>query len=321
MKILIPIHFSGLFGCLRELIFGLKNRGHELKLFQSQPFAEDISHLDGLDVEVLPWYWFDLKPIFEFKPDKIVFFNGHGSDTHAALTYLRSLFDTVIIELGWIPQNANLYIADNLAPHSSFIMDMPVDIPPPELADLKKSYSPIYDASLPEKFIFVPAQLDFDTSITISSPVFKDCSSFLSSLLYFADGIPVVIKNHPKQLEAPPRPQGALVYTGTSRSIDLAAQATLVAGITSTVLTEALLFNRHVFSFGHTVSMKAHMNATSESTVFPLMSKIKDIFYNLDLFKPERSADDVLSWLLSKQWDYKNPPEWVYAYIEKGKTS
>jgi hypothetical protein len=199
-------------------------------------------------------------------------------------------------------------------------MDLPEDIEINKegVEKLRESYGPMQtDPGLPEKFLFVPAQLDEDTSITISSPVFKNCDSFMGALRHFIPNTPVVVRNHPKFAEKSRSPD-IFLYEGPLTSLELALQSTIVAGITSTVLTEALIHGKPVASFGCNVGMSAHLNPLS--SVMPsaagIFEKMKGICERDEEFSPPRSAEEILSWLLSKQWDGGNIPNWVVEYVE-----
>jgi hypothetical protein len=84
-----------------------------------------------------------------------------------------------------------------------------------------------------------------------------------------------------------------------------------VAGLTSTVLAEALVYDKPVISFGLNVAMRSHIHGLAEG-----FGTLKDICKGVP-YAPLHSRDQTLSWLLSKQWPSMNPPEWVYEYIEQ----
>jgi hypothetical protein len=307
----------------RNLLLGLLDRKHDVKVFTTHlpPSNADNSYLDGFDITYVPWSWFEFKELLAYNPELIITWNGFAPWTYAAMNWLKHTlgYRTLHLERGWLPQKGNFYIAENLAAHSHFIMDMPkrVRIDKKGIEKLRALYKPVQtDSGLPERFVFVPAQLDEDTSITISSTQFKNCDSFLGALRYFLPDIPIVVKNHPKFTEKS-RSSLITLYEGPMTSMELAAQSTVVAGITSTVLTEALIYNKPVASFGYNVGMYSHMNPSHGiARTSDIFEQIKDIYLNSTEFKPPRAREEMLSWLLSKQWPGDSVPKWVIDYIE-----
>jgi hypothetical protein len=294
---------------------------HEVKIFTTHlpPSDADNSYLDGFDMTYVAWSWFEFEELLAYDPDLIIMWNGYAPWTYGAMRWLKHVLNYRVLHLerAWLPQKRNFYLADDLAAHSNFIMRLPekVQIDIEGVEKLRELYKPTQtDPGLPERFIFVPAQLDEDTSITISSPIFKNCDSFMGALRFYIPDIPVVVKNHPK-FTTKSRSSNVNLYEGPMTSMELAAQSTMVAGLTSTVLTESLIYNKPIASFGYNVGMHSHFSCCTnyQPEVFRHM---RDICEDPTLFKPARSYDETLSWLLSKQWPGDSIPKWVIDYIE-----
>ena len=303
-------------GLLDQLI----TRGHTVGVFTTHKLPsnapeEQKALVNKYNVTYECWSWFDLKGIQAFAPDLILMWNGYAPWTYAAMKWFKDRYHMLYIERGWLPQKDYCYIADDLASHSSFIMDRPEGpIPLVNVDKLRALYKPRYtDSALPERFIFVPAQLDEDTSITISSPIFKNCDSFLGALRHYIPNTPVIVKNHPL-FQDKSRSDKITLYSGPLSSMDLAAQSTVVAGLTSTVLTEALIYEKPVASFGQNVGSPSHIHYPyNPETSF---KTIKSILRGDLTWKPRVPYLETISWLLSKQWNRYDVPQWVSEYIE-----
>lgn len=337
--------FSPQFTKYAETLLRILMDKHDVRIFTTHalPPSDDPSYLQGFNITYGPWSWLDLKELYDFNPDLIIMWNGYAPWTYAAMKWLKKRYPMLHMERGWLPQKDHLYMADDLAPHSKFIMGLPEVIPTDHsgIERLKQIYKPsLTDHTLPEKFIFVPAQLDEDTSIVISSPLFKTCDSFIGALRHYIPDVPIIVKNHPVAPNKS-RPPNVTVYDGPLSSLDLCAQATVVAGITSTVLTEALVYGKPVASFGYNVGMQSHIKGSwcdhldnrCEESVWSgrspkqcrsknrrgeeeLFTKIRSICLEGAEVSVARPAEKTLSWLLGKQWRPEIPPQWLLDYIK-----
>lgn len=299
---------------IEGLVKGLIARGHDVQIFTTHhlpPGAPD-EYLQHAPIHYEPWSWFEFDSFTKFDPDLVLIWNGYAPWTYAAMRWVKLSYKTLHIEKAWLPQSNHCYIATDLAAQCPFIMNMPDDSPvdPAAIKRLKDFYKPADpDTSLPERFIFVPAQLDHDTSITISSDIYKTCDSFIGMLQRTIPDIPIVVKNHPLQ-QAKERPRGVIVYdwSGPLSSLDLAAQAAAVAGISSTVLVEALIHSKPTLSVGRNVGSHSHIRS---------FATLKSALSNPAEYTPNYHYYQTLSWLLTKQWDGQAVPEWVFELIER----
>jgi hypothetical protein len=305
----------------------LKERGHDVRAFHT-PLDTSVrtgmntpeNHWDGFDVHYGRWDLMDLDAVHEFKPDMLLIWNGSAPWSKVSIDRLKTLYKAVHIELAWLPQKGNYYIAECLAPHSRFIMDVPGDylINEAGVAALKEYYQPKNrDESLPKSFIFFPAQLDYDTSITVSSPFYKSCTEFLEVMTRYVTKVPIIVKGHPFDKETV-WPEGTLVYKGQLSAMDIVHQSTAVIGINSTVLTEALVHDKPVFSFGYNVAMRSHTSGVENLDHEAIFRRAQEVCLG-DSYKHPKPPQQTLSWLLSKQWPHMKPPSWVCEYIENFK--
>ena len=303
---------------------GLKERGHEVRVFHTTPDMLKESTIvtppgqwDGFDVCYTRWDYLELDSLYDFDPDVVVMWNGSAPWSKDSTEVIRSLFKTVHLEFGWIPQKDHYYIANDLAPHASFIMDVPEDYPINEAAikALRELYKPRYvDLSLPEKFILFPAQLDSDSSILRSSPYYKSSEVFLNDLREYVKNVPIVIKIHPFD-RCRKWPEGTHLYDGVLSAMELVSQASVVIGINSTVLAEALVHNKPVFSYGYNVAMRSHISGLSYSDKKEFFEYAEHVCLGGE-YTPPHNPEQTLSWLLTKQWPYNAPTDGVFEYVE-----
>jgi len=309
---------------MMPLCRALKERGHDVRAFHT-PLDTSVrtgmetppNHWDGFDVWYGRWDLMDLDAIHEFSPDILLIWNGSAPWSMGSIDHLKTMYRAVHIELAWLPQKGNYYIADSLAPHSRYIMDVPDNYLVNEegITALKEFYTPKgFDEGLPEKFLFFPAQLDYDTSITRSSPFYKSCVKFLEEMSKHITKVPIIVKTHPFDKETV-WPDGTLVYKGALSALDLVRQSSAVVGINSTVLTEALVHDKPVFSFGYNVAMRSHTSGVENLDHEAVFRRAQEVALG-DNYTPPKPAGQTLSWLLSKQWPHMNPPSWVCEYIE-----
>jgi hypothetical protein len=312
---------------LMPLCRALKERGHDVKAFHTELPPEvrtaeppPANHWDGFDVWYGRWDLMDLDAVHEFAPDILLIWNGTAPWSVESVDHLKTMYRAVHIEFAWLPQRGNYQISDALAPHSRFIMNVPEDYPVNEagIAALKEYYQPKgFDPGLPERFILFPAQINSDTSIIRSSPFYKSCVAFLADLTKHITKVPIIVKPHPHDRWAK-WPEGTLVYKGALSALDLVRQSSAVVGINSTVLTEALVHDKPVFSFGYNVAMRSHTSGVENLDHEAVFRRAQEVCLG-DSYTPPKPANQTLSWLLSKQWPHMNPPSWVCEYIENFK--
>jgi len=320
MKIACVTHPPGF---ALNLFKGLKERGHDVRIFS----LDDTDPLGIYDKDKICELWkvftfsfcrwdiLQMDDIFEFNPDIVILWNGYFQRFEKSCSLLKSKFTVLHVEQAWLPQSENYYIADDLAPHSKYIMRVPEDFPIDYEAvdNLKNLYKAKEDNdSLPKRFIFFPGQLDGDTSIIKSSPFYKSCNSLLEDLLRLDLKIPIIVKNHPFDKEQS-RPDGIGVYKGPLTSNDLVSKAVAAVGISSTVLVEALVHKTPIFSFGYNVAMRSHISGAINKS-----EALSNLKFLCEGERPLTTMDSeqTLSWLLTKQWPHSKPPEQVFRYIE-----
>jgi len=259
------------------------------------------------------WNWSDFffAPIDAFNPTAILIWNGLAEQTISATRVLSKRYNTAVLEMGWLPQKGHMYCLDAVAGLSKLASVRYEEVPHDKeaLASLRELYKPEPIVGLPERFVFVPMQLEYDTVIKELSPDHKLMNKFLAYVVN-ATRLPVVVKNHPKDSRAE-RIKGCIMVASSVPAKDIASQATMVVGINSTVLTEALIHYKPVVYHGSTVAKEAMWDGRA--------------FYGTSLDRilelPQYAQDEIdfrLSLLLRNQYDYANPPGWVIDKILAG---
>lgn len=249
------------------------------------------------------WQLFDVELIYRINPDVILVWNGYQFGAGPVTTMLKKTFRVLHVEMGWLPQDKFLYIADELGPSSYIAKDIDIkqifsEAETQKLENLRKVYRYEDTCVLPDRYIFVPLQLDYDTAITMFSPYFKTMESFVGYVQWHLGKYNIVVKPHPKEKNKLDLGPGITVISETS-SNELSARSLAVIGINSTCLIEALVHHKPVVNFGHNVVMRA-----------------KSIENRLEILEePAHIVDSKLLHLLDKQVDFLDPQPWVIDYI------
>lgn len=304
----------------RDLCRALRRRGHTLKILCS-PELGACNYWSEFDCSYVDWRRWKYQEVFKFDPDVVILWNGYADDTNAGTAYLKQHFKVLHVENGWLPQAGNLYIAEDLACHDANFI--PLNMTESECASseelnaIKLSYPEAIPETLPEKYIFIPLQLDGDSALTRSSPMFKGWDIVDAALELLPKDVNLIVKEHPKQRKIS-RPSGVEIYDGPLSSIQLAANATAVLGINSTVLVESLLYNKFVVAFGKNVGIRCQIDGSKigiQPAFDMLLKKYRD-FYCPDT---TLNADLLLRYLLRKQFRYNDVPVRVCEYVERFK--
>lgn len=169
---------------------------------------------------------------------------------------------------------------------------------------LRSRYTPRpVDEPLPDRFVLIPAQLDFDTSF-LFSPRFRTTDSFIGFVRHELPDAAIVVKNHPLQPDAP---RTEPVYKGSANWNDLAARATLIAGLNSTTLPESLVQHRTVTAYADGPSRLGYAYG-------PLPDIWAQACEGKQQVSPEWMDYAVLALALN-QFPADDPPSWVAEKI------
>lgn len=195
-----------------------------------------------------------------FSPDLTIVWSGNFSFQKGTLAAIKkNACKVFFLEVAWFSQKGYIYLDEAGVNYKSNLRKQALSkINPNQLTALEvwlKNYKnnkfTHHRNSEEVKKIFVPLQVDTDTSIQQSSP-FKSMGAFVSFLeTWIPNEIEVIFKAHPKAkytyLLQSKRKNFLFVYEG--RVEDYLTDCDLVLGLNSTVLLEARIYTHKVISF------------------------------------------------------------------------
>lgn len=249
-----------------------------------------------------------------FQPDRVVIWNGnfqHQENTVQTLNELGYRDRTLHLEVAWFSQKEFVYVDPKGVNMNSSICHRPVSpLSPLQRMRLDHWYDRIQHERIgsqqggrrpgPQR-IFVPLQVDTDTSIQEGSP-FLDMRSFIK---FLEDWVPsdyeIILKAHPKAHY--PYVLGThrkdFHFRASSSVDELIAEADIVLGVNSTVLMEAAALGKRVVAFGRGLFsgcgvLSEAMLSDSPSEVFSRQIDTEaraSFFYHLVFERQIRIAD------------------------------
>ena len=256
----------------------------------------------------------------KLNPSHIVVWNVDFNDDKrgyqvSLITLIKSALPKikfVYCEHGWLPQNAT-FSMDNLGSNGSSSITLRNDIPKkPTLQAVYNKRLHYIDASnvvSETDYLYLPLQLNTDTQITKYSPHFKDMVDFINHVSTLFPSKRIVVKAHPKDTPNNIKRYKSLCHklSNTKFVMDLnnigwCRYSKGVIAINSTVINEALLFNKPVMTYG--------LNTFSGKGVTYEINDIKDIEKQkafIDWQPNENIIEEYVCWILSLQFDRRNP--------------
>lgn len=305
------------------LALRLQQRGHEVKAFY-HPDSKD-PELAGVEPVKVRWWNFDLDKLWEFNPDRMIIFNGSFVWCNAATHFLKTntRAKKYFVELAWLPQANNLFLdPDGPGARSGIYKVHEADInEDPELvkvtmAALRSHYRAPAAAPLgleSGKYIFVPCQVESDTSILYDSPVFKTNHSLVGFVhKHFSKTHKIVVKQHPLDPKNMASEWPDIVWAPKDIPVnDLSAHAAAVIGMNSTTLIEALVHMKPVMCLGLNV-------ACNKGVFFEWCKSPFDPAKLLDWRHNKHNTEQVLTFLRRHQFSRTAPDDWVVSRIERG---
>ena len=303
----------------------LLKRGHSIRAFPAMP-----TNIKGgrYSVTQCNWHNFELDPLEQFNPDRIIVWNGYHNPFHGAVCYLKEKYDLIHVEMAWLPQRGNLYFdtrgigsKSSIATYCNMIGGKAIESERAIFKNLQMQYAPSRKPKfLPEKYVAVPLQLELDTSIVFDSPYFKTMNSLIGYALKMSP-YPVVIKPHPKDTVNKKNLEKFKNISNVNldniiiidkNDIDmssLAAYSSGLIGINSTSMIEAALHLKPLIQLGMNVF---------RSTPFPMWENKRAVSDALNTEKEyyEDTYIKKIAFLYKNQVSSLNPPEWVLRKIE-----
>jgi len=287
----------------------LAGAGHDLMLLHGVPDGGKPP-IPGVQYVCCSWMGMALTEFERFNPDYVVVFNGYHPHRYAATRYIEQRWRTYYVENGWLPQEGSLYLdTEGLGKSIQKTQYHPqrtseyLALRDSAIANLQSNYatSPSKANGLPKDYILVPLQLEQDTSIIFNSPYFKTMLTFVHYVnRHFCDR-PIVIKTHPKSLVDFDFPGVRIIREKTSMNA-LVQGASLVVGINSTSLIEALVHYKPVAALGYNVASGrgAFIGEPKEM----MFGNPRDV---LDRAVDRGCIDDALYFLTQQQFSRERP--------------
>ena len=196
-------------------------------------------------------------------PDRLILWSGNFHYQEALVRTAKQMGyadRTLYAEVAWFTQRDRIYLDTNRV--NAFSALRGAAFPPlrneqAELLDLwiSRYLSERIEENRPTvepKTIFVPLQIDTDTSLVIGSP-FESMQSFIRYLEHWVpEDWSVTFKAHPKARYAYPLTSSRknFRFLSSGNLYDFIARAEMIVGINTTVLIESLLFGKKIVAFG-----------------------------------------------------------------------
>lgn len=195
-----------------------------------------------------------ISEIEKFKPHKILFHNGIHPIYKPTLDRVKKAFPNIPIvysELGWFPQQGNIYFDTKGTNGISNLADMSFE----QLC--KVDYHGSFKEVISGDYHLIVTQLENDTNMIVNSPRFK---SMLSFTRHVVDALPrkekIIIKTHPldsysDRFDQEFKNDANVSVVHASVMDDLLSKSKTVIGINSTVLLQALDYDCNIYAYGH----------------------------------------------------------------------
>jgi hypothetical protein len=238
----------------------------------------------------------------EIKATHVVVWNGDFNDNERGfqlplINRLRNIpgLKMVFCEHGWLPQSSTFTI-DNEGSNGSSSVSKSSQIPYTSNKNAINSKrleynSPAYSGS----YIYLPLQINTDTQVALYSPYFKDMAEFIKHVTGLFPDKKIIVKVHPKDSESNKQKykrfcnKPNIVYVDDKNNISYIKGAERVIAINSTVVNEALLFNKPVMTYG--------INYFSNKGVTYEVSNISDLEYQKKFLSFNPNANKVESYI------------------------
>jgi capsular polysaccharide export protein len=243
----------------------LENKKKELLIKYKNPLHRWF-YYQFLKLQI-PWLVSTLHDrIITHKIDMLVVWNGKKFHQEIAVKVAESLgIACVYFENGVLPDtttmdfngvNAAASVPKKVQFYQNLHFPFELGLPKNLVPRIGKKNHKKKEVSLPDKYIFVPFQVAYDTQILQYSPWIEDMYAFYKVLLSISKDIdlPIVIKEHPSDRVS----NYENLYTSGDNSIifssgntqTLIENAELIMSINSSVVIESLLFSKRVIVLG-----------------------------------------------------------------------
>jgi hypothetical protein len=287
----------------KGMSMALSQHGHRVKHVCQSPV--DGTRYDW--ISYCSWATGDFFEIDNFEPHVIVVLNGRAKEIRPFIWLLRANHceQMFFIERGWLPQKDNIYLDRGGVGADSYLSKCHLGCNySGELYQLEEEF-------LDEDYIFIPLQLEHDTSIIDDSPVFKTMNSLVHMVAGLFPSKKIIIKDHPlsKQCYNFSHLENVTIDISGKHSLQWAKNSSFIVGINSTVLIESLKFLKPVYMLGDGVLKNSRIAQHTGECLFGNFSDLLNYQQTGFAYKVSpRLVQNVLSWLSDTQFSASSPP-------------
>lgn len=245
---------------IANFLYGLK-----VRVFSDQNVYHGVDNLNLNEkkskLSLLRKEWFK-KEFERVNPDIVYIWNGSHDHQSDIVDFLREKKCKVVYaEMGWLPQHKYFYLDDKGIHSNSSIANRTFKKP----TDSEKStYRNIVNSLLRninkevkenEKQILVPLQIEGDTNITHHSH-YQTMEQFIREIVeWVPSDYDIIFRPHPKDSETlmiNDLPENCRILS-EGQIYQLILESSIIIGINSTTLIEALALGKKVIAFGNGV--------------------------------------------------------------------
>nr|WP_246335805.1 capsular biosynthesis protein [Azomonas macrocytogenes] len=219
------------------------------------------------------------------RPDAVVVWNGSNRLCRILLSLLPEHTGTFFFENGLLPDTTTLdprgVNYENSVPREAAFYrryaaerNIAAEAAPVVLVPRKNRSAGKTAIELPERFIFIPFQVDIDSQVRLFSPWVRNMRELfaIGERLARETGICVVFKEHPSSRESYPdlhaRASEQLLFANGNGTQELIEASLLVITLNSTVGLESLLLGKPVLTLGQAFfnigGVTMHADSTEE---------------------------------------------------------
>jgi len=260
-------------------------------------------------------YFTKIKPEYE----KIIIWNGFMFRQHIALEIAKLYgIKPVFVESAFLPGRIvvdpkGVNFLNSVPRDKEFYLNykndrtLPKELIPRQPKNAKK-FSALKKEPLPERFVFVPFQVDYDTQILLFSPWVKNMRHLFYVLKDIANElqINIVFKEHPSSRKEYPdlheiaKKDKYVSFANAYPTQELIEKSEAVITVNSSVGVESLLFYKKVITLGD-----AFYNIDGVVKHASSKEELVDILKNLKSWKIDKKL--VENFLKYLYWDYLIP--------------
>lgn len=198
---------------------------------------------------------------------------------------LKSLFEFRFIEHGWLSQADHLSIDSIGACGYSSLVNVKDYSCTTSVVDKRNEYISKVKEFYVNDYIYVPLQLNDDTQIKLHSPHFDNMKQFVQHVITLFPNNRILVKAHPKDTAERKniyrricRKYSNVIFKDDTENITYCYHCKCVVSINSTVVNEALLFDKPVMTYGRGIFNN------------------KDVTYHIDDITNTQKQIGFLSW-------------------------